>query len=270
MSLIARIETVKGLATPSLDLAKIAPPNNTLLYQRFNLKISVAHVEIFSKEWSGRTGVDLQPATLGYLASRACHIETMSEGCLATSIENVLLRTIVCFVFKQTQFDILEIGTLFGIEAVIMHDALAPHFERVQLTLLDPLVGYYAAGKKDILTGQPVTEAALRRNLRRAGINDDDVTIIKCLSTDAEAMKAARERSYDVPVIDGDHSYEGVKFDFNNYALLVRPGGFIIIEDYQSPDWPDVTRFIDEEVSKREGFRFFGASWCTCAYQVEN
>lgn len=265
-----QVEAVKGLAASSLDLAKNAPPNNALLFQRFNRKLSAEHVEIFSKEWSERIGADMSPATLGYLASRACHVETMSEGRLATSIENILLRTAVCFGVRRSELDILEIGTLFGIGAIIMHDALTPHFERVRLTLLDPLDGYYAAEKKDILTGQPVTETALRRNLRRAGISDDDVAIIKRLSTDVEAMTAAGKHSYDVLVIDGDHSYEGVKFDFDNYAPLVRPGGFIVIDDYQSPDWPDVTRFVDEEASKREGYRFFGASWRTCIYQAES
>jgi hypothetical protein len=251
-----------------LELAKSAPPNNALLFQRFNRKLSAEHVDIFGKEWSTKIGADLPPAALGYLAARACHVEAMSEGRLATSIENILLRTAVCFGVKRPELEILEIGTLFGIGAVIMHDALAPHFERVRLTLLDPLDGYYASEKKDILTGQPVNEKTLRRNLHRAGVSDDEVTIIKRLSTDPEAMKAAGERLYDVLVIDGDHSYDGVKFDFDNYARLVRPGGFVIIDDYQSPDWPDVTRFVDEEVSRREGFSYFGASWRTCVYQA--
>jgi cephalosporin hydroxylase len=35
----------------------------------------------------------------------------------------------------------------------------------------------------------------------------------------------------DVLYIDGDHSYEGVKADFNMYSSLVRPGGLIIFHD---------------------------------------
>ena len=266
---IRQIEAVRELAKNSLELAKAAPPNNALLYQRFNRKLSAEHVDAFRKEWAPKLGGELPAATLGYLAARACHVEAMSEGRLATSIENMLLRTLVCFDVKRPEIDILEIGTLFGIGAVIMHDALAPHFERVRLTLLDPLDGYYASEKKDILTGQPVNEAVLRRNLRRAGVNEEDAAIIKRLSTDADAMKAAAARAYDVLVIDGDHSYEGVKFDFDNYAPMVRPGGLIIIDDYQSPDWPDVTRFVDEEVSKRKGFSLFGVSWRTCVYKAD-
>ena len=269
VELSRQIEAVKGLAGKSLEMAKYAPPNNALLYQRFNRKLSAEHIELFGKEWAPKIGADFPPATLGYLASRACHVEAMSEGRLATSIENILLRTLVCFGVKRPELDILEIGTLFGIGAVIMHDALAPHFRRVRLSLLDPLDGYYASEKKDILTGQPVNEAVLKRNIRRAGVNDEDVTIIKRLSTDADAMKAAAKRAYDVLVIDGDHSYDGVKFDFDHYAPLVRPGGLIVIDDYHSPDWPDVTRFVDEEVSKRKGFSLLGASWRTCVYKAD-
>ena len=226
-------------------------------------------VELFGAEWAPKIGADLPPSTLGYLASRACHVEAMSEGRLATSIEDILLRAIVCFAVRRPELDILEIGTLFGIGAAIMHDALAPHFRRVRLSLLDPLDGYYASEKKDILTGQPVNEAVLKRNLRRGGVNDEDVTIIKRLSTDAEAIEAAALRAYDVLVIDGDHSYDGVKFDFDHYAPLVRPGGLIVIDDYHSPDWPDVTRFVDDEVARRKGFSLFGASWRTCVYKAD-
>ena len=31
--------------------------------------------------------------------------------------------------------------------------------------------------------------------------------------------------------IDGDHTYEGVKADFNMYSELVRPGGLIVFHD---------------------------------------
>ena len=36
--------------------------------------------------------------------------------------------------------------------------------------------------------------------------------------------------------IDGDHSYEGAKQDFENYSKLVRPGGLIALHDIQ-PDF---------------------------------
>jgi predicted O-methyltransferase YrrM len=38
-------------------------------------------------------------------------------------------------------------------------------------------------------------------------------------------------RAFDLLYIDGDHSYEGVKADFNMYSGLVRPGGLIMFHD---------------------------------------
>jgi cephalosporin hydroxylase len=40
-----------------------------------------------------------------------------------------------------------------------------------------------------------------------------------------------RGHKLDVLFIDGDHSYEGVKADFNNYSPLVREGGFTVFHD---------------------------------------
>jgi len=40
-----------------------------------------------------------------------------------------------------------------------------------------------------------------------------------------------RGHPLDLLFIDGDHSYEGVKADFDNYSPLVRPGGLIVFHD---------------------------------------
>jgi cephalosporin hydroxylase len=47
-----------------------------------------------------------------------------------------------------------------------------------------------------------------------------------------ERVKQALHGNYlDLLYIDGDHSYEGVKADFDMYSSLVRPGGVIIFHD---------------------------------------
>ena len=40
-----------------------------------------------------------------------------------------------------------------------------------------------------------------------------------------------RGKSLDLLFIDGDHEYDAVKSDFNNYRPLVRPGGLIVFHD---------------------------------------
>jgi len=49
----------------------------------------------------------------------------------------------------------------------------------------------------------------------------------------------------DILYIDGDHSYEGVKADFERHAKMVKPGGCIFLHD--PVIWPDgVGRFVME------------------------
>jgi predicted O-methyltransferase YrrM len=55
-------------------------------------------------------------------------------------------------------------------------------------------------------------------------------------------------RKIDLLFIDGDHSYEGVKKDFDNYADLVRPGGIVAFHDIAEHTIKtcQVSRFWDE------------------------
>lgn len=51
-------------------------------------------------------------------------------------------------------------------------------------------------------------------------------------SAEREMVNAAFDESpYDVVYIDGDHSTEGALFDLKNYAPMVKPGGFLVIDD---------------------------------------
>ena len=99
-------------------------------------------------------------------------------------------------------------------------------------------------------------------------MDESEYTLIKHLSTQPEAMSAAADRQYDVLVIDGDHSYAGVKTDFENYAKFVRVGGYIIFDDYNSTDWPDVTDYVDAEMPDVDYISRVGSSWRTCVYRV--
>ena len=63
------------------------------------------------------------------------------------------------------------------------------------------------------------------------------------LSTLEELKKLLKNRQIDVLFIDGDHSYEGVKKDFEMYSPLVKKNGIIAFHDIVkvSPDFaPDV------------------------------
>lgn len=52
------------------------------------------------------------------------------------------------------------------------------------------------------------------------------------------------QNDVDFLFIDGDHSYAGVKADYENYAPLVRPGGLIVLHDVYG--LPEVKQFWKE------------------------
>lgn len=269
MSEFARLQNDTSSKTKMLETAaKRAAPNNASFYQSFNRQLDKAHIDQFTKIWKRRLSVDLTPATLGYMAERACHLEKQLRGRLASTIEDVMLRAIVAQSVKRKDLEILEIGALFGVGAGILYNALAPKFRSVHLTLLDPLDGYYAASTNDVLTGEPVSEEMLLRNFERAGVRREDFTLIKRMSAEPEALAEAARRAYDVLIIDGDHSYAGVKTDFENYAPLVRVGGYVIFDDYAVSDWPDVQKFVDDEMKSRDWLAHVGNEWRTSVYRV--
>lgn len=60
------------------------------------------------------------------------------------------------------------------------------------------------------------------------------ITLIEASSTAPETIGRIRRvlpDGVDFLFLDGDHSYEGIKTDFENYSPLVRPGGLIAFHD---------------------------------------
>jgi predicted O-methyltransferase YrrM len=58
-----------------------------------------------------------------------------------------------------------------------------------------------------------------------------DYTYIGGNSHSNEIFNKVKDKKFDVLFIDGDHSYEGVKQDYNMYKPLVKKGGTIIFHD---------------------------------------
>lgn len=63
---------------------------------------------------------------------------------------------------------------------------------------------------------------------------DQQIELIQGDSTGPETVRriaAAFPDGVDVLLLDGDHSYEGIRQDYENYAPLVKPGGLIAFHD---------------------------------------
>jgi len=89
--------------------------------------------------------------------------------------------------------------------------------------------------------------------------------LIKGDSHSKETIQRLQEvlsgRQIDFLFIDGDHSYEGVKMDFEMYSPLVRSGGLVAFHDNKPTkenSWSGVIPFWNEIKTKTKATEFFG------------
>ena len=242
--------------------------NNVTLFQPFNRQLSADHISTFENFWLPALNLDLNARSLGYLAHRICLAEDVCSGRLATSVEDMLLRILVTRSVSSKSLSILEIGSLFGINLGILYETCRDYFETIHLNAIDPLDGYYGESKFDLITNVPVTRSVFEHNMRSLDVADEDVTLIQGLSTESNVLEAAGRKQYNLFVIDGDHSYTGVKFDFEHYLAAIDVGGYIIFDDYSTDHWPDIAEYVDQEVKHHPCLEFVGASWRTAVFKV--
>jgi cephalosporin hydroxylase len=69
-----------------------------------------------------------------------------------------------------------------------------------------------------------------------------------------DVRKILQGKKVDFLFIDGDHSYESVKHDFENYKPFVGPTGIIVLHDINNPDYQEVRRFWGELVGHKTQF----------------
>ena len=99
-----------------------------------------------------------------------------------------------------------------------------------------------------------VTKERSRKNIQKNNSSKSRVGLIKGNSKAkkviAELRKNFEHESVDLLFIDGDHSYLGVKADFENYSKFVKPGGWIVLDDYMphKDRWPGVCKFVHEDL----------------------
>jgi MMP 1-O-methyltransferase len=86
--------------------------------------------------------------------------------------------------------------------------------------------------------------AEVQRNLEEAGLRDL-VDVVRAFSHDARPQ--APDGAADLVFIDGDHAYESVRQDLDDWASAVRPGGVIAFND---PLWPGPARLLLERATR--------------------
>lgn len=74
----------------------------------------------------------------------------------------------------------------------------------------------------------------------------DNVLLIK---GDSKDVAIGWDKPIDLLFIDGDHSYEGVAEDIENWIPKVKKGGMVIFHDYGS--WTGVTKAVNEAIERK-------------------
>ena len=105
-----------------------------------------------------------------------------------------------------------------------------------------------------------VQHLASEDELRAMGRERQQIEVVRTDShadtTRARIDEILRTRSVDLLFIDGDHSYQGVRRDFELYNSLVRPGGVVVLHDivrHRPETGSEVDRFWREI---RNGYRW--------------
>ncbi|MEM9083164.1 MAG: class I SAM-dependent methyltransferase [Planctomycetota bacterium] len=122
---------------------------------------------------------------------------------------------------KQT---IVEIGSFRGKSCVVM--ALGSQEVGGHVTAIDPHLSLDPVGDTDY---NAEDLEVFNTTIEKWGVADRVTHIV-------ERSHEARANWKDTPIdllwIDGDHSYEGVKLDLDDWSDLVSPGGLIACHDY--------------------------------------
>ncbi len=266
-TLTERVHQLEAQLAEAQDESAQGALSNRDLYQKFDRTLTRAELDTLLSKWLPLLKLEMNSNSLAYAADLICGVEARSIGRLASGIQDAVLRSLVARAAAQDgQLSYLEIGSLFGVNMCTVYELTRYELDQVHMSSIDPLDSYYDQSK-DVLTGMPISESIVRRNLDRSVIPSGDYRLIKHLSTEPEALQAASEASYHCLLIDGDHSYEGVKNDYELFSGLIAAGGYLIVDDYGAKEWPYVTRFVDETIRTDKQFTYIGHDWRTIVFQ---
>ncbi len=194
--------------------------------------------------------IDLE--TVETIVSYCLDVGERISGRTAGKIEDLVIRYLfryyACFNDSPGVQGLchIEIGVLFGAGVIFACEATRSAGRRIPVVAIDPFEGYYGA-HLDPVSKLEVTVQRFRDNLALFEL-EDEVEVVRGFSDDPEVYEPYQTRRVASLLVDGSHSYEGVLSDWRRFGQLVVPGGYVLLDDYNNPSWPEVTRCIDAEI----------------------
>jgi predicted O-methyltransferase YrrM len=151
---------------------------------------------------------------------------------------------------KRSEGNVLELGAWCGRSTAWIAAALAARGDEAFVHSVDTWEGtpdepVHAELMKDLPEGLTLL-GLWQRNLKELDL--DGYAVYWKLTT-REARRIFQGSTFGVLLIDADHSYKAVKWDFENYSELVPVGGYVVLDDV--PSWHGPTKFHREVDRKK-------------------
>jgi predicted O-methyltransferase YrrM len=141
---------------------------------------------------------------------------------------------------------IVEIGSFKG-RSTVMLAKVASHYGLGPIISIDPHTHMLSTGHEH--DNRPSTYEDFLSSLQRAGV-EQHVEIHRAYSTE---VSRTWNRAVRFLWIDGDHSYEGAKQDFDGFISFVSPMGVVALHDALN-HFPGPIRVFVEDMLRSERF----------------
>lgn len=141
-------------------------------------------------------------------------------------------------ILKHPDIKIIEVGSWLGLSARIIATELKA-FGHGCLIAVDTWLGspeHYETDDLDLLFQKFIS------NTKQAGLQDY-IYPFRTSSSQAAQFMIDKQIEADIIYIDAAHEYEPVKLDIELYWKILKPGGFMLFDDYA---WPGVIKAVDE------------------------
>lgn len=130
--------------------------------------------------------------------------------------------------------DVLELGSMIGQSSYVLAKTAR------RLTCVDAWIDHC-----------PFLEPRQAKEYKIAGMeavfdaNMAGLEFRKIKAKTSAASKLLSDETFDAVLIDADHSCEAVLSDITNFRCKVRPGGLLLLHDYNSQAWTGVRQAAD-------------------------
>lgn len=162
-------------------------------------------------------------------------------------------------------------GKTFHHHYHILYDIIKTYPDDYSLNYVE--IGCYAGGSSSLVSqrkntnifsidlGTPISPEIPIKNVKKFNIFDNHYEYIKGDSQKTETLEKLKTFIDDIDVlfIDGDHTSNGVKNDFELYSPMVKNGGYIIFDDYNDYEFsPEVKPMVDVIISTLYEYEIIG------------